>query len=81
MSIELLYKCAREKYILEEIIRKLLTNPDFYIIIYSAFVWSSLIYGEDVNLQQGGADHEKNLPAQEETEKKGTRFQKKNGYR
>ena len=30
---------------------------------------------------KGGAYHEENLPAQEETEKKGTRFQKENGNR
>ena len=29
---------------------------------------------------KGGATHEKNLPAQEETEKDGARFQKENGY-
>ena len=33
------------------------------------------------NKKQGGATHEKNLSAQEETEKQGTRFQKENGYR
>ena len=33
------------------------------------------------NIMLGGADHEKNLPAQEKTEKQGTRLQKKNGYR
>ena len=30
---------------------------------------------------KGGAYYEENLPAQEETEKKGTRFQKENGNR
>ena len=29
---------------------------------------------------QGGAVHEKNISAQEKTEKQRTRFQKKNGY-
>ena len=33
------------------------------------------------NKKQGGATHEKNLSAQEETEKQGARLQKKNGYR
>ena len=34
----------------------------------------------DVNqILQGGASHEENIPAQEETEKKRARFQKKNG--
>lgn len=36
----------------------------------------------DVNqILQGGASHEENIPAQEETEKKGTWLQKENGYR
>ena len=30
-------------------------------------------------MNKGGATHEKNLPAQEETEKDGARFQKENG--
>ena len=33
------------------------------------------------NKKQGGATHEKNLSAQEETEKQGAWLQKKNGYR
>ena len=36
----------------------------------------------DVNqILQGGASHEENIPAQEETEKKGTWLQKENGNR
>ena len=48
--------------------------------MYSAFVWSSRVYGKDVSNSQGGAVHEENISAQEETEKQRTRFQKKNGY-
>ena len=40
------------------------------------------VTASDVNqILQGGASHEENIPAQEETEKKGTWLQKKNGYR
>jgi hypothetical protein len=43
-------------------------------------MWSILLPTLIKNLQ-GGASREENIPAQEETEKKGAWLQKKNGYR